>query len=183
MPGSRSEILLDAAINARSTWYVECYEGYERRGAGTVPGRCGLRARGVCQIVGWSMSHWINLVIDALTMAIESRQPEALRIDHSDRGAQDASDDFRDELEKDGIRRNMSARGNCYDNAVVESFFRLLKREWVNRARYRTRDEAKADIFEYIECFYNRKRPHSYRGNISPVAFEKPTTGQNETVH
>jgi len=137
------------------------------------------------RIVGWSMSQWINrhLVIDALTMAIESRQPEALLIHHSDRGAQYTSDDFRDELNKYGIRCSMSARGNCYDNAVVESFFGLLKREWVHRVRYRTRDEAKADIFEYIECFYNRKRPHSYLGNMSPVAFEKRTSGLYETVH
>lgn len=137
------------------------------------------------RIVGWSMSQWISrhLVIDALVMAIESRRPEALLIHHSDRGAQYTSDDFRNELAKHGIRCSMSARGNCYDNAVVESFFGLLKREWVNRVRYRTRDEAKADIFEYIECFYNRKRPHSYLGNMSPVAFEKRTSGQYETVH
>jgi putative transposase len=73
----------------------------------------------------------------------------------------------------------MSGRGNCYDNAVVESFFGLLKREWVNRGRYRTRDEARADIFEYIECFYNRKRRHGYVGNISPVDYERQTIGLN----
>ena len=77
----------------------------------------------------------------------------------------------------------MSGRGNCYDNAVVESFFGLLKRERVNRVRYRTRAEARADVFDYIECFYNRKRRHGYLGNISPAAFEERTSGRYETVH
>jgi len=137
------------------------------------------------RIVGWSMSRWINrhLVIDALNMAIGARRPGADLIHHSDRGSQYTSDDFRDELLKHGIECSMSGRGNCYDNAVVESFFGLLKREWVNRVRYRTRKEARADVFEYIECFYNRKRRHGYLGNISPVEFEKRTSGQYETVH
>ena len=137
------------------------------------------------RIVGWSMSRWINrhLVIDALSMAIGARQPQEVLIHHSDRGSQYTSDDFRDELEKHGIKCSMSGRGNCYDNAVVESFFGLLKRERVNRARYRTRDEARADVFDYIECFYNRKRRHGYLGNISPATFEKRTSGLNEMVH
>jgi len=137
------------------------------------------------RIVGWSMSRWINrhLVIDALNMAIGARRPEAELIHHSDRGSQYTSDDFRNELLKHKINCSMSARGNCYDNAVVESFFGLMKREWVNRVRYRTRAEARADVFEYIECFYNRKRRHGYLGNISPVAFEKKTCGLYETVH
>jgi putative transposase len=137
------------------------------------------------RIVGWSMSRWLNrhLVIDALSMAIGARQPEGVLIHHSDRGSQYTSDDFRDELEKHEIQCSMSARGNCYDNAVVESFFGLLKRERVNRVRYRTRDEARADVFGYIECFYNRKRRHGYLGNISPAAFEERTLGLYETVH
>ena len=137
------------------------------------------------RIVGWSMSKRINrhLVIDALRMAISARRPERVLIHHSDRGSQYTSDDFREELEKHGIQCSMSARGNCYDNAVVESFFGLLKRECVNRVRYRTRDEARADVFEYIECFYNRKRRHSYLGNISPAVFEQRAAGRNETVH
>ena len=137
------------------------------------------------RIVGWSMHRWINrqLVIDALHMAIGQRCPEGKLLHHSDRGSQYTSDDFRDELLKHGIECSMSARGNCYDNAVVESFFGLMKREWVNRVRYRTRAEARADVFEYIECFYNRKRRHGYLGNISPVEFEKRTSGRYETVH
>ena len=133
------------------------------------------------RIVGWSMDRWMNrhLVIDALRMALGYRLPREELIHHSDRGAQYTSDDFRNELDKHGIQCSMSGRGNCYDNAVVESFFGLLKRERVNRVRYRTRDEARTDIFEYIECFYNRKRRHGYVGNISPVDYEQQTIGLN----
>ena len=90
------------------------------------------------RIVGWSMGHWISrhLVIDALNMAIGQRCPEGELLHHSDRGSQYTSDDFRDELDKHNIQCSMSARGNCYDNAVVESFFGLMKRERVNRTRY-----------------------------------------------
>jgi len=89
------------------------------------------------------------------------------------------SDDFRNLLQQHGIECSMSAKGNCYDNAVVESFFGLLKRERVNRTRYLTRDDARADIFDYIECFYNRKRRHGYLGYISPAEFENRTVGLN----
>jgi putative transposase len=131
------------------------------------------------RIVGWSMSRWISrrIVLAALRMAIDARQPEGPLIHHSDRGSQYTSDDFRDELAKHGIDCSMSGSGNCYDNACVESFFGLLKRERVNRVRYRTRDEARADLFDYIEVFYNRKRRHGYLGNISPADFEKQSTG------
>jgi putative transposase len=98
-------------------------------------------------------------------------------IHHSDRGAQYTSDEFRTELAKHGIECSMSSTGNCYDNAVVESFFGILKRERVNRVRYRTRDEARRDLFNYIEVFYNRKRRHGYCGNISPVDFEAQLAG------
>jgi len=137
------------------------------------------------RIVGWSMGRWINrhLVIDALNMAIDQRLPGGELVHHSDRGSQYTSDDFRDELEKHGIQCSMSARGNCYDNAVVESFFGLLKRERVNRTRYLTRDEAQTDIFDYIERFYNRKRRHGYLGNISPAVFEERNQNQFQTVH
>ena len=137
------------------------------------------------RIVGWSMGRWISrqLAIDALRMAIGQRCPEGELLHHSDRGSQYTSDDFRDELDKHGIQCSMSARGNCYDNAVVESFFGLMKRERVNRTRYLTRDEAKADVFDYIERFYNRKRRHGYLGNISPAAFEERNQNQLQTVH
>ena len=133
------------------------------------------------RIVGWSMDRWMgrHLVIEALSMALGSRNPTGKLIHHSDRGAQYTSDDFRDMLKAENITCSMSARGNCYDNAVVESFFGLMKRERINRVRYRTRDEARADIFDYIEVFYNRKRRHGYLGNISPAEFEKRTVGLN----
>ena len=137
------------------------------------------------RIVGWSMGRRMgrHLVLDALRMAIEARQPEAPLIHHSDRGAQYTSEDFRAELAKHGIECSMSRSANCYDNAVVESFFGVLKRERVNRVRYRTRDEARADLFEYIEVFYNRKRRHGYLGNISPADFEERSAGYFGTVH
>ena len=137
------------------------------------------------RIVGWSMSHWMgrHLVVDALRMAITARRPDGPLIHHSDRGGQYTSDDFRDELAKHGIECSMSGSANCYDNAVVESFFGLLKRERVNRVRYRTRSEARADLFEYIEVFYNRKRRHGYLGNISPADFEEQSAGSFGTVH
>lgn len=127
------------------------------------------------RIIGWSMSRWLGrrLVIDALRMAIAIRQPTEGLIHHSDRGCQYTSDDFRNELVKHHIECSMSGNGNCYDNAVVESFFGVLKRERVNRTQYRTRDEARSDLFDYIECFYNQKRRHGYLGNQSPVIFEK----------
>ena len=137
------------------------------------------------RIVGWSMSRWISrhLVIDALNMAVQQRRPGDGLIHHSDRGSQYTSDDFRDELKTNQIQCSMSGRGNCYDNAVVESFFGILKRERVNRKYYLTRDDAKQDIFDYIECFYNRKRRHGYLGNICPAAFEERAKLQQQAVH
>ena len=137
------------------------------------------------RIVGWSMSRWMSrhLVVDALRMALAARRPEGPPIHHSDRGGQYTSDDFRDELARHGIACSMSGSANCYDNAVVESFFGLLKRERVNRVRYRTRDEARADLFEYIEVFCNRKRRHGYLGNVSPADFEEQSVGSFQIVH
>jgi putative transposase len=137
------------------------------------------------RIVGWSMNRRMSrhLVIDALRMAIGRRQPAAGLVYQSDRGAQYTSDDFLAELKKHGITSSMSGLGCCYDNAVVESFFGVMKRERVNRVSYRTRAEATSDVFEYIEVFYNQKRRHRYLGNISPAAFEKWTCGLYETVH
>ena len=131
------------------------------------------------RIVGWSMSRRMSrrLVVDALRMAVAARRPAGPLVHHSDRGGQYSSDDFRDELAKHGIDCSMSSAGNCYDNAVVESFFGLLKRERVNRVSYRTQEAARADLFEYIEVFYNRKRRHGYLGNISPDDFERQSVG------
>jgi putative transposase len=131
------------------------------------------------RIVGWSMSRRNNrsLVVNAMNMALGQRQPGANLIHHSDRGSQYLSDDFQLLLKRNGITCSLSGKGSCYDNAVVESFFATLKRERVKRRKYRTRDEARADIFDYIERFYNRERRHGYVGNISPVQFEERTSG------
>ena len=137
------------------------------------------------RIIGWSMSRRLSrhLAVNALTMALDQRRPDDDLIHHSDRGVQYMSDDFQDLLKTNGITCSMSGKGSCYDNAVVESFFASLKRERTRRTKYRTRDEARADVFDYIERFYNRKRRHGYVGNISPVLFEKRTLGLNSTVH
>jgi transposase InsO family protein len=131
------------------------------------------------KIVGWSMDERMSrhLAIDALTMALADRQPAKALIHHSDRGAQYTSDDYRELLEQHGIQCSMSSRASCYDNAVVESFFGLMKRERAYRVRYKTRDQARADLFHYIEVFYNRKRRHGYLGNISPDDFERESAG------
>ena len=129
------------------------------------------------RIIGWSMSRRINrhIVVNALNMALGQRRPKGDLIHHSDRGSQYMSDDFQELLEANGITCSMSGKGSCYDNAVVESFFASLKRERTKRRKYRTRDEARADVFDYIERFYNRKRRHGYVGNISPAAYEERT--------
>ena len=129
------------------------------------------------RIIGWSMSRRINrhLVLNALNMALGQRRPGEDLIHHSDRGVQYLSDDFQALLKVNGITCSMSDKGSCYDNAVVESFFASLKRERTKRRKYQTRIEARADVFDYIERFYNRKRRHGYVGNISPVQFENRT--------
>ena len=131
------------------------------------------------RIVGWAMDRAVgrHLVCEALTMALGYRQPEDGLVHHSDRGPQYTSDDFRDICRDNNIECSMSARGSCYDNAVVESFFASRKRERCKRTKYKTREDAKADIFDYIERFYNRKRMHSYLGYVSPVQYEKQAVG------
>ena len=126
------------------------------------------------QVVGWAMSDRLtaNFVIKALHQAIGRRNPVRGCILHSDRGVQYASADFRDVLNSYGFIQSMSRKGNCYDNAVAESFFHTLKTEHVYDYRYETRAEAIQSIFEYIEIFYNRKRRHSAIGYRSPVSYE-----------
>lgn len=126
-------------------------------------------------VVGWSMSESLEkgLVMDALRMAHRRRRPGAGLIHHSDRGSQYASDDYRKLLKDYGMQMSMSRKGDCWDNAVMESFFGTLKKELVHHRRYRTRAEARRDIFEFIEVFYNRERLHSSLGYMSPAAYEK----------
>jgi putative transposase len=127
------------------------------------------------RIVGWSMKKSLNreIVIQALLMAVWNRKPEDVVIIHSDQGSQFGSDDWIKFCKDHDLERSMSRRGNCYDNAAIESFFSSLKKERVRRKYYRTRDEAKADVFDYIEAFYNRKRRHKLLNQVSPVEFER----------
>ena len=127
------------------------------------------------RIVGWSMQAQMSaqLVTDALMMAIWRRgQPEAV-MHHSDRGSQYTSDQFQRLLVELGVTCSMSRSGNCWDNSAMESFFKTLKTERTDRKVYRTRDNAKADVFDYIERFYNRIRRHSTINYISPAQFEQ----------
>lgn len=125
------------------------------------------------EIVGWSLSDRLtaDLALDALTMAWFRRRPAPGLIHHSDRGVQYASHLFQQRLRDYGMRCSMSRKGNCWDNAATESFFNSLKNERVHGSRYRTHAAAKADVFEYIEMFYNRVRRHSTLGQISPERF------------
>lgn len=127
------------------------------------------------RVVGWSMGTRLErkLVLDALRMALHGRRPPQGLLHHSDRGSQYASIEYRELLQAHGILASMSRRGNCWDNAVVESFFKTLKVERVYHRSYKTRLEAQADIFQYIEVFYNRQRKHSAIGYRSPVDFEQ----------
>lgn len=105
-------------------------------------------------------------------MAIWRRNPQSPVIVHSDQGSQYSSHDWQDFLKAHGLLPSMSRRGNCYDNAVAESFFQLLKRERIRRRIYADREEARRDVFNYIEMFYNPKRRHSHANDVSPVEFE-----------
>ena len=126
------------------------------------------------KLVGWSMADHLrtDLVADALRMALARRGPTPGLLHHSDRGVQYACDDYQHLLESHGMQVSMSGRGNCWDNAAMESFWSTLKNELVNHERYPTREQARRSIFEYIEVFYNRKRLHSSIGYQSPEAFE-----------
>jgi len=127
------------------------------------------------KVVGWSMSDQmkVSIVNDALNMALKHRKPNQGLIWHTDRGSQYASYSHRDLLKEYGIIQSMSRKGNCWDNAVAESFFKSLKSDLVYQNIFYTKDQAKQEIFKYIEFFYNRIRPHSYLGNLSPVEFEE----------
>ena len=126
------------------------------------------------QVVGWSMSASLQrrLVINALQMALQWRHPPQGLLHHSDRGSQYASFDYQQLLNNHQITCSMSRKGNCYDNAVMESFFSTLKQELVYHRQYQCRSQAKQDIFEYIQVWYNRKRRHSSLGYLSPEEFE-----------
>ena len=126
------------------------------------------------KIVGWSMADHMEaqLVTDALAMAIDRRNPGKGLLHHSDRGVQYACDDYRKVLDQAGMTLSMSGKGDCWDNAAMESLWSTIKTELVHHEHYPTRAAARASLFEYIEVFYNRKRLHSALGYLSPEAFE-----------
>lgn len=130
-------------------------------------------------VVGWSMKPSLarEVALDALLMALWRRRPQGEVIVHSDQGSQYGSYDWMCFCRERGLILSMSRRGNCYDNAVAESFFSSLKKERIKKRIYGTRAEARADIFDYIEVFYNRKRRHSYLDNVSPYEFEQAACG------
>ena len=126
------------------------------------------------RVVGWSMqaSMTSHLVADALMMAVWRRGKPLAVLHHSDQGSQYTSEHFQELLKEQGIRCSMSRAGEVWDNSAMESFFSSMKTERVARKVYRTRDEARADVFDYIECFYNPRRRHSTLGYVSPIEFE-----------
>ena len=134
----------------------------------------GVLDRHTRRCVGWAMDDTLatTLPLSALEMALRHRQPAAGLVHHSDRGVQYASAAYRQRLAAAGVQPSMSRKGNCYDNAAMESFWSSLKRELVHRVRFVTRAQARAAVFEWIEIFYNRERLHSALGYKSPVDFE-----------
>jgi putative transposase len=126
------------------------------------------------RVVGWSIDRRMNksLVIQALLMAINLRKPTPGLIHHSDRGSQYASHTYQLLLKQHGMIFSMSRKGNCWDNSPVERFFSSLKREWTSDRLYQTRQEATADVREYVSVYYNAKRPHSTLGYKTPMDYE-----------
>lgn len=137
------------------------------------------------QIVGWSMNSFLGqeLVLKALRKALGRRQPAQGLIFHSDRGSQYASQSVRELLAERTFRQSMSGKGNCYDNAIMESFFATLKTELIYDETYHTRAQARQSVFEYIEVFYNRFRKHSALGYLSPAQFENQLKVASPRVH
>ena len=136
------------------------------------------------RVVGWAMADNMRkeLVMSALDMALGSRELSGKLISHSDRGSQYTSDTHRQRLKDRRITCSMSRRGNCWDNAVAESFFGTLKTELIHRKIWRSRNEAREAVYEYIEVFYNRKRRHSTLGYVSPAEFERNHTQATRTA-
>ena len=137
---------------------------------------CGTR-----KVVGWAMDSTMTteLILSALDMALHRQRPGPGTIHHSDRGCQYASEAFQKRLEQCGMTASMSRKGNCYDNAVAESFFHSLKVEHFYHERFSTRAAAKASVFEWIEVFYNRQRMHSTLGYVSPECYERQLIGKS----
>jgi len=161
-----------AAEQANQKWAVDISYIWTREGWLYLAVVMDLYSR---RIVGWAVSNRMkrDLAIRALDMAITLRRPPKGCIHHSDRGAQYCSNDYQRLLKKYGFKVSMSGKGNCYDNAVVETFFKTLKAEMIWRSVWHTRKQAHIALFKYINGFYNPKRRHSTLGGLSPVAFER----------
>ncbi|MFG1375106.1 IS3 family transposase [Xanthobacter oligotrophicus] len=136
------------------------------------------------RVVGWSIKarQTTNVVLQALLAAVWRRKPKGCVLVHSDQGSQFTSMEWASVLKHHDLQPSMSRRGNCHDNAVAESFFNLLKRERIRRKVYRTRDEARRDVFDYIEMFYNPTRKHARNGMLSPIEFERQHKAKAEGV-
>ena len=132
------------------------------------------------RVVGWSMgrSLGVELAVNALLMAVLHRRPPRNMLFHSDRGVQYCAHAFRRHLREHGIRQSMSRKGDCWDNACAETFFASLKSELIGDRIFITREQARREIFEYIEVFYNRRRLHSYLGYLTPHEFESSSAGE-----
>jgi putative transposase len=136
------------------------------------------------RVIGWSLQsrQTTDVVLQALLMAVWRRKPRDRVLIHSDQGSQFTSMDWASFLKAHNLEHSMSRRGNCHDNAVVESFFNLLKRERIKRRTYKSREEARQDVFDYIEMFYNPRRKHVRNGMLSPVEFERQQEMKSEGV-
>lgn len=160
------------AVTPNQKWSVDISYIWTREGWLYLAVVMDLHSR---RIVGWAVSNRMkrDLAIQALQMAITLRRPPRGCIHHSDRGSQYCSKDYQKLLTKHGFEVSMSGKGNCYDNAVVETFFKTLKAELIWRRSWITRKQVQMALFKYINGFYNPKRRHSTLGGLSPVAFEK----------
>ena len=136
------------------------------------------------RVVGWSMQNrqTTDLVLQALLMSVWRRKPKRKVVIHSEQGSQFTSIDWNSFLKQHNLEHSMSRRGNCHDNAAVENFFSLLKRERISGRNYRTRDETRSNVFDYIEMFYNTKRKHANNGMLSPINFEKQQEMKMQSV-
>ena len=177
--GGRPSVITDNTLNRQfevsapdRVWvtditYIKTYEGFAYLSV-----VIDLYSR---RVVGWAMQsrQTTDLVLQALLMAVWRRKPSNNVLVHSDQGSQFTSIDWASFLKAHNLQHSMSRRGNCHDNAVAESFFNLIKRERIRRRTYKTRDDARRDVFDYIEMFYNPKRKHANNGLLSPVDFER----------
>ncbi len=136
------------------------------------------------RVIGWAMDSSLGeeLVQRALRMALTNRQPTTGVLHHSDRGSQYAARGYQCRLEESGLVCSMSAKGDCWDNAPVESFFATLKKELIHQRNYASREEARLEVFEFIEVYYNRQRRHSTLDYLSPNEFEEKSSSQSSQI-